>query len=1106
MGSASRANKRGKDRPKKAQVKKSVPSKLSLAPAKITQPRLIENIYSRKRLFSVLDNALKKPVIWITAQGGAGKTTLITSYLKEKKLPCLWYQIDSGDGDIASFFHYMGIAARYAAPRYKESLPHLTPEYLGGLPVFTRNYFRELFSRLLGKSPLPRFPVSPFQVVFDNYQDAPADSHLHEIIQAGLSEIPEGINVIIISRTEPPSAFAGLRANNRMNILGWNELELTTEETSGIVQLKLQKKLSAEIIQELHDKTNGWAAGLVLMLEHQGSADMVQRHGKGFTTQAMFDYFAGEIFHKLDTASQEILLQTSFLPIMTRRFAEQLTGLHQAGEFLSELNRRNYFTIRKPLPEPVYQYHPLFREFLLTQARQQLTDAQLIQTQRRAAEILEGAGQAEDAIILYSQTGDWASMARIILANAQVMITQGRNQAVEQWINRLPQAVVDETPWLVYWLGVCRMPFNQREARSHLEQAYSGFKQAQQPLGMYLAWTGIVETFSYEWDDYTPLDRWVEEIKTLQHAHPLDRYPQAEPRVVSAALHMLSFARSDDPELQYWVRYAEKLRNELRGSPLYMLLSNALYLHYGWIGDLDKLREWSQDLGACVMASDTEPLARLTSCLTLCVGGWICGDLALSRHWVKMAMEYGAQQGIPFLNSFSYGQLNYICQLDNDPEGAALCLAQLQSATRPECRLDVSHYYYHATWLSIERGEFAQARAYIEKSLALNEALSVRYPIALSRIKLAEVLVEFAEFDTALQHLNRALDFAGRMGSSMLLFVIDMMRAWVMLRAGRHNECTEALTVALAHGREQGRTTYPNWHGRHVAALCEFALERSIEPDYVRHLIKTRKLLPPTEVSAPDLWPYPIKLYTLGRFSLLVDDKPVKFFGKSQKKPIELLKALIAFGGRDVLEGQITDLLWPEADGDAGHSAFTTTMQRLRKILGNEDAILIKEGKLTLNPQYCYVDTWAFERLIKRADEQWKGNKESEAILLFEKAVNIYKGSFLSKEKEQYVLTMQERLRSKFIRCLARIGDYLEKRGEWKKAVEYYQKGIEVDNLCEEFYQALMLCYQRLGLKAEAITAYNRCCNAMTALINTEPSLKTKEIYRQIMEKEKGLH
>ena len=83
---------------------------------------------------------------------------------------------------------------------------------------------------------------SGFVIVLDNYQDAPANSPLHETIQTGLFEIPDGINVIIISRVEPPSAFAGLRANNRMNIIGWNELYLSTEETSGIVQLKLHKK------------------------------------------------------------------------------------------------------------------------------------------------------------------------------------------------------------------------------------------------------------------------------------------------------------------------------------------------------------------------------------------------------------------------------------------------------------------------------------------------------------------------------------------------------------------------------------------------------------------------------------------------------------------------------------------------------------------------------------------------------------------------------------------------------------------------------------------------------------------------------------------------
>ncbi|MBI3354424.1 MAG: hypothetical protein HY034_06015, partial [Nitrospirae bacterium] len=114
--------------------------------AKLTKPKSA-NVLIRKRLFKLLDEARNRSVIWITAPPGAGKTTLISTYLEQKKLPCLWYQIDEGDGDIASFFHYMGIAAKKANPRKKKPLPNLTPEYLSGLPTFTRNYFRELYSR-----------------------------------------------------------------------------------------------------------------------------------------------------------------------------------------------------------------------------------------------------------------------------------------------------------------------------------------------------------------------------------------------------------------------------------------------------------------------------------------------------------------------------------------------------------------------------------------------------------------------------------------------------------------------------------------------------------------------------------------------------------------------------------------------------------------------------------------------------------------------------------------------------------------------------------------------------------------------------------------------
>lgn len=118
------------------------------APPKITAPKPVR-LYPRGRLFGFLDHARQDHrVIWVSAPGGAGKTSLAASYLAARRLPTLWYQVDQGDGDIASFFYYMGLAAQRAAPRFKKPLPLLTPEYLADVPTFTRNFFRELYRRL----------------------------------------------------------------------------------------------------------------------------------------------------------------------------------------------------------------------------------------------------------------------------------------------------------------------------------------------------------------------------------------------------------------------------------------------------------------------------------------------------------------------------------------------------------------------------------------------------------------------------------------------------------------------------------------------------------------------------------------------------------------------------------------------------------------------------------------------------------------------------------------------------------------------------------------------------------------------------------------------
>lgn len=115
--------------------------------AKITRPSM-SGVIPRKRLFRLLDGMRTKPVTWISCMAGAGKTTLAASYLDARKLPCLWYSVDGGDSDIASFFYYLGQAAQKAAPKFRKPLPLLAPEYQMGLPVFASRFFEELYRRL----------------------------------------------------------------------------------------------------------------------------------------------------------------------------------------------------------------------------------------------------------------------------------------------------------------------------------------------------------------------------------------------------------------------------------------------------------------------------------------------------------------------------------------------------------------------------------------------------------------------------------------------------------------------------------------------------------------------------------------------------------------------------------------------------------------------------------------------------------------------------------------------------------------------------------------------------------------------------------------------
>ncbi len=142
------------------------------SPAKIARPRFKKHL-KREMLFETLDEHRHYPGIWINGPAGSGKTILVSSYIEERHLDALWYQLDSGDQDIATFFHYLGLADQKRISEKAKPLPAYTPEYEKGIFIFSKRYFEALYGRM----------PTPSALVLDNYHEVPIGGPFHVMIR-----------------------------------------------------------------------------------------------------------------------------------------------------------------------------------------------------------------------------------------------------------------------------------------------------------------------------------------------------------------------------------------------------------------------------------------------------------------------------------------------------------------------------------------------------------------------------------------------------------------------------------------------------------------------------------------------------------------------------------------------------------------------------------------------------------------------------------------------------------------------------------------------------------------------------------------------------------
>ncbi|MBW7998383.1 MAG: AAA family ATPase [Candidatus Glassbacteria bacterium] len=255
--------------------------------------------------------------------------------------------------------------------------------------------------------------------------------------------------------------------------------------------------------------------------------------------------------------------------------------------------------------------------------------------------------------------------------------------------------------------------------------------------------------------------------------------------------------------------------------------------------------------------------------------------------------------------------------------------------------------------------------------------------------------------------------------------------------------------------------------------------------------------------SNADIKPRQVKISTLGRFSVEVDGNPLRFGTKTQRKPLELLKVLVALGGEGVSVESLSESLWPESDGDKAYNAFGTTLSRLRNLIGRE-ALHLQDSRLGLDPHACRVDAREFTGLLTLASQAINAGNGKAAWEHLEGAFSLYQGPFLEGEFDPpEILSARDRLHSQFVRHVKELGEFFLQKKQTEKAISLYQKGLEVDDLCEEFYQNLMDCYRRQGRLAEGIAVYQRCRQTLQARMDVEPSPETEQVYQSLLADQK---
>ena len=334
-----------------------------LVATKLHPPTVPNHLVRRARLDELLDRAIaeRHRLVLVSAPAGSGKSTLLAGSLADRELDLAWLQVEDSDADPVRFWSYLVAAIDPTRPGLGDAVAS-TIVSSGGAPDAVVPVLVNALAAV----------ASPLAVVIDDYHLI-GNPEVHAGVERLVELCPDHVRIVIATRTDPSFRLGRLRVRGQLTEIRAADLRFDPEEASELLTTDV---LDGAMIQELCDRTEGWAAGLVLAgLSLTGLDDATEFiAGFGGDNRLVVDYLTDELLASIRPDDRQLLIETSILDRLTGPLVDAVTGTTDGTSWLQRIAASNQLVVGLDQTGTAFRYHHLLRDLLRLEAQREIPD------------------------------------------------------------------------------------------------------------------------------------------------------------------------------------------------------------------------------------------------------------------------------------------------------------------------------------------------------------------------------------------------------------------------------------------------------------------------------------------------------------------------------------------------------------------------------------------------------------------------------------------------------------------------------------------------------------------------------------------------------------